>query len=177
MADFVGPLDPDVPPFAFDVRGTLPAPKETRKVQYIRYCLVHRAGGPDWPTDAVELAHALLPHWPGNALPYWAMVEPSGRVVVGLDLEHRAAHAASWNSTSLGIAAIGDFRHHQMPDEQRAALVRLIGWAGQRLGFDYRAVYGHTEAPGTPTKHLKKQCPGRFANMILLRSQLMKVIP
>ena len=98
MTDFIGPQDPDVPHFAVDLRGTLPMPAKTRNVNRLTHAVMHRAGGKDWPTDTAELVEALLPHWPGTGSPYWAFIEPSGRVVVVNDLESKGAHATP-NST------------------------------------------------------------------------------
>lgn len=171
MADFVGPMDPDVPRWASDLRGTLPTPSGQRDVSRIKRIIVHRAGGPGWPGSTEDLVRELCPHWPGQSTPYWAFVEPSGRVAVVTNLKDKGSHAASYNTSSLGVAVIGDFRKNTPSEAQRRALLRLLQWCCERFSFRAKDVYGHTELPGS-TRTPGKECPGWMLDMNALRLDL-----
>ena len=172
MSEFVGPLDPDVPRFAIDLRGQFPVTARTRNVGHIEQLVVHRLGGPDWPKAVPDLVQALLPEWKkrglGYACPYWGIIDEDGQLYVIGDLELAMAHAFP-NSTLLGLGVVGDFRYFTTRHRQRATLLRTCQWACDRFerGIDF--IVGHDETPGCPEG---KVCPGPCLDMHTLRQDL-----
>lgn len=164
----------DLPPGALDARSALRrwVSDRRREVSEIRHLVVHRAGGPEWPRLAVPLVTALRPHWPAQRVPYWALVEPRGRVVVTQSLEVIGPHAGKFNRPGLGIAVIGDFTREAPPPTQVQALLQLIQWCCERLELGATAVVGHTELGREATRDPHKHCPGHLLDLDQLRADL-----
>lgn len=172
---FAGPLDPDLPSWAFDLRGTLPAPRATRDADKIKRMTHHRLGGPDWPDTAEELIEVLGDAWleatGERCCPYWGVIEPSGRLVVVHDLHHKGQHAGKYNPKSLALGWIGDFRRHAPTAAQRETGLRTAQWACDRFerGVDFHT--GHDELDGG-SAHASKRCPGPLLDMDAFREDL-----
>lgn len=182
-SDFVGPSDMDVPPFGFNISGTIAMPARSRNPDKIKYIVNHRVGGPGYPDTADELITALLDDWENyvgeRCCPYWALLEPSGRVVITHPMTRAGRHAGkydaqgrpagSYNPTGIAIGWVGNFSKHAPTAMQWDSGIRLNAWALKRLGLGIPAVYGHDELPGaTPGK----VCPGPLLNMDALRETL-----
>lgn len=172
---FTGPLDPDLPPWAVDLRGALPAPKRRRRADDIDRIANHRAGGGSWPTVAEDLIEALGPAWlealGESACPYWGLIEPSGRLVVVHDLSVKGSHAGKWNTKALGLAWIGDFRVKAPTGIQRLVGLQTNQWFCERFERGIGACVGHDELRDG-SAHPSKRCPGDLLDMDAFREDL-----
>lgn len=175
MTDFTGPLDHNIPPWAYDLRGTLPAPRRTRDVDRIKRVVHHRLGGPDWPETAVELIEALGDAWlealGERCCPYWGIFEPNGRLVVVHDLHHKGMHAGRYNTEGLALGWMGDFRVHAPGTEQRLNALRTSQWTCDRFERGADLHDGHDELKGGSV-HPRKRCPGDLLDMDAFRADL-----
>jgi N-acetylmuramoyl-L-alanine amidase len=81
---------------------------------------------------------------------YNFLVAPSGEVYEGRGWDYTGAHARGHNSTSIGIAYIGDGRQ-SVPDAAKVSILRLSVEADRRFGVLRRV--GHRDVGSTV-------CPG-----------------
>lgn len=152
----------------FDGRGD---PLSTAAVWYL---VIHRLGA-ELGDDAAVIARAFRNTTPdgagygtGGRMPYHFLVFPDGRVAQCLPLDRAGAHAMKWNSKSIGIACLGDFRLHPMPSVQESSLIDLCSML--RLLVAGVQMIGHTDLPESSTDVLKV-CPGKEINLSLLRAK------
>lgn len=102
----------------------------------------------------------------GYRMPYHFVVDASGEVTQCVTVGRQAPHAASWNSRSIGVAVLGDFRRNAPTGSQWNAAATLVGLLASPERWD---VLGHDEAPGG-SNDPRKQCPGRRWPMEQFRS-------
>jgi hypothetical protein len=180
---FVGPVDPDCPPYAFDLRGTVQTPRRLRDLDKVRYIVNHRLGGPGFPVVAEELIEYLAPTWKKYvgeaACPYNFLIEPTGRVVMVHALQYAPSHAGkydkngkpdgSYNKSGMPIGWIGDFRKAAPTVMARLMGLRLNQWCMDRFELGVLGIYGHDELPGASPG---KVCPGPLLDMHAFRADL-----
>lgn len=166
--------DLDLPPGALDARAPLRrwASARRREVSEIRRVGVHRVGGPDWPRLAIPLITALRPHWPAQVIPYWGLIERSGRLVVTQHLTVISPHAGRFNRDTLGLGVIGDFRVEHPTEHQLLTLLHVAQWCCERLELGADAIKGHTELGAGATSTPGKLCPGPLLDLDRLRADL-----
>lgn len=85
---------------------------------------------------------------------YHFIVDPSGRVWQGRQLNWQGAHVANQNPGNLGIMCLGNFEHQSPTDAQLSALDRFLGAQASRYGVPANRIYTHRELAPTI-------CPGR----------------
>lgn len=83
----------------------------------------------------------------------------------------QGAHSLGENATSIGVALVGDYEEHPVPQPLWEAAVRLVG---VRCFYSFlhpsEAVKGHREMPGAATL-----CPGRYVDMDRFRLEAAAV--
>jgi len=132
---------------------------------------VHRIGK-ELGNDAIEICRRFIhdpavARYTGGSVAYTFIVGETGTIWQCLPLGEVGAHARRWNRRAIGIACIGDFRVHVMPNTQRNQLVKLC--AVLQFGFPRELqIKGHDELPGGSSNENKK-CPGSFAYMNEIR--------
>ena len=138
-----------------------------RDISKVDTLVIHRIGvGANG--DEVNKWFAANPEHTGGLAPYHFVVGGYG-VDQCLALSQRGEHVAGgMNTRSIGIACIGDFRHHMMLPAQEAHLQAIIRVLNAYLGG--LKVIGHTEAGPKATKQPGKQCPGKYVDLDGLRN-------
>ncbi len=136
------------------------------------YLVVHRIGK-ELGNDAAALTIAFRDtnklaagFNTGGRMPYHFVIGEDGTTEQCIPLDRTGAHAMKWNSKSIGIACIGDFRLHEMPDAQKRALIDLCSML--RLLIAGVQIIGHTDLPESTTDPLKI-CPGKKLDMPTVR--------
>lgn len=140
-------------------------PKERRPLDTdaIRYLVVHRVslaavGIPDLELDGPKLV-AWQRTQPGLTRGcYHLLIKPGGEVEQMLPLSQRGAHSVGYNSRSIAVAIVGDFRDHVPETAQFASLIKV----GEALMPLCREMVAHSDLPGG-SRDPKKVCPGRIA--------------
>lgn len=144
----------------------------------IRDIIVHRiAVSQEDPTFADEAdqtlrffaTHPVGRAATGGAMPYPLLVDPRGGLWQTQRLLAVTPHAARYNSTSLGVAAIGDFRARPPAPRQMRALVALLAHLLEALGADEAQLHGHDGLVGA-SRQPDKICPGQHLPIPALRA-------
>ncbi len=125
---------------------------------------VHRIGK-SIGEDAITICRRFIDDpevakYTGGEVPYgWIIGADAGSTIWQcLPISEGGAHARRWNKQAIGVACIGDFRKHEMPDVQYDQLVKLL--ACLQFGFPRDLeIKGHDELPGASSDPDKK-CPG-----------------
>jgi hypothetical protein len=83
---------------------------------------------------------------------YHFMVDRDGTIYEGRDLTVRGVHVQGYNTGSIGVCLLGDFRVAMPTDAQLDAMYALNDWIVYRTGVTYLAGHGDfndfTECPG-----------------------------
>lgn len=85
---------------------------------------------------------------------YHFMVDKDGTIYEGRDLTVRGVHTEGYNTGSLGVCLLGDFRFEAPSQTQLASTYRLNNWLVYRTGLTHLA--GHKEFNDFTV------CPGTF---------------
>jgi hypothetical protein len=116
-------------------------------------------------------------HQNGNGwsdLGYNVAIDPCGGVwegrAGGLDRAVVGAHAANWNTGSVGITVMGNYEHLDPNPQILAALDRVVGWKAGIHGIDLastvtRTISGSNRTAPTVVGHRQvgsTACPGRI---------------
>lgn len=96
---------------------------------------------------------------------YHFAIDPAGRVWELRSVKFQGAHVKNHNAGNLGVVCLGNFDLHPLPQEQFAALRKLVAMAGRRCGV--LRIYGHRDLADNATS-----CPGAY-----LWSQLKSIKP
>lgn len=146
----------------------------TRDFDKIKIFAVHRVGRllnssgdvvNDIGRTAEEICDAFLndpavSKYTGAEIAYTFIIEGDGVIKQCLPIDDVGQHARRWNTSALGIALVGDFRHEHPNEPQFNALCDLLVDLCSAWALDPRdAVRGHTELPGA-TADAAKRCPG-----------------
>ena len=134
---------------------------------------VHRIGK-SLGEDAITICRRFIDDpevakYTGGEVPYAFIigVGPGSTIWQCLPISEIGAHARRWNKQAIGVACIGDFRKHDMPDVQYAQLIKLL--ACLQFGFPRDLeIKGHDELPGASSDPNKK-CPGDKLSMRAVR--------
>lgn len=155
-----------------------------REMHHIEALVVHRIslvgiGIPDDELDGPGMCAAFqdprkLGGYTGNRNPYSLLVRyPEGVIEQCTPLREVTAHAAAWNSRSIGMAVVGDFRKHHPDPRQWDRALLLAAAVSQALNL---RIVGHTELGSSGTHDPTKQCPGRLWPMSAFRAQVAGLI-
>ncbi len=123
---------------------------------------VHRIGK-SIGEDAITICRRFIDDpevakYTGGEVPYGWIIGVGGTIWQCLPISEVGAHARRWNKQAIGVACIGDFRKHEMPDVQYGPLIQLL--AALQFGFPRDLeIKGHDELPGASADPRKK-CPG-----------------
>lgn len=143
-------------------------PWRTRHIDRIRRVVVHRcsvtaaSGGThgDDPGQVAEWFRQSM-RWPGH--PYHFQVSRRGLVWQCNALDARTYGAAGWNTSSVHVSVVGDFRSEAPAAEQLRVLALLLSDLLSAHGSEPWSVCGHGEL------NPLKRCPGRHLSMGTLR--------
>lgn len=98
----------------------------------------------------------------GGEMPYSVLALKDGRLQQALEVGDIGPHARSYNSSTIGLAAHGDFTKEVYRLNQWSNLAILTAWLCVYIGGEPKAlVRGHDERPGGSSDPTKK-CPGVF---------------
>ena len=155
---------------------------------HVRYLVIHRISlakkidaNPDPikddDLDAAALARVFRNKEMGTGgwVPYHLILNANGRCEQTMPLSCVGAHAKGYNSQSIAIAAIGDFRKHEPPITQMRPLSRECA----RLVMINRGltIGGHTrDFPGSSADE-DKVCPGPFLSIPKLVQKVTERLP
>lgn len=98
----------------------------------------------------------------GGKVPYHDVIEPDGDIVHLVDWQYVTPHALSYNTTSIAIALIGDFRAAGPSPRQMMGFVAHLARVIHR--FPEAEVSGHTALPQA-SAHPDKECPGALLDL------------
>jgi hypothetical protein len=151
-----------------------------RKIDEIKSVVVHRIEvsqeDPAFPDTPAGIERFFGEHPVGRAatggrMPYPILIAADGTVTQTVPLLHITPHARVHNPTAIGVACIGDFRHHPPTDAQRQALVLVCSALLADLHADSGSLFGHDELPGARAD-LSKVCPGNGLDVGMLRTDV-----
>ena len=135
---------------------------------------VHRIGK-SLGEDAVTICRRFIDDpevakYTGGEVPYGWIIGAGGTIWQCLAISDVGAHARRWNKQAIGVACIGDFRKHDIPEVQYKRLIHLL--ACLQFGFPRDLeIKGHDELPGASSDPNKK-CPGDKLPMGAVRSSV-----
>jgi len=104
--------------------------------------------------------HVVNLDW--NCGGYTFGIHPNGDILQGYDLNVRTNHVGNYNSKTLGVVMIGDFRFEEPTPEQWASLYWLLGEHLPSVLPNKFNIKGHQEIPG----YSWKPCPSLDMNLI-----------
>lgn len=107
----------------------------------------------------------------GGAMPYPLLVDASGQVIQTVTLNRVTPHARSYNASTIGVACIGDFRQHPMPETQWDSLVATLAELCRQYQLETRSICGHDELDAA-SHDPNKECPGSYLDMNVLRQAI-----
>lgn len=127
----------------------------------------------DGPADVIRFfcEHPTGLKATGGAMPYPLLVDSLGQVTQCVPLGRITPHAAAHNPTTIGVAAVGDFRSCAPSTAQLEALVQTSAALARVLGLGADAVFGHDELAGG-SRTPDKVCPGDQLSMPMLRRRI-----
>lgn len=117
------------------------------------YLMYHHTATPPGTTVEQIRADHLRRGW--LDIGYHFLIGPDGKVYPGRPLKMPGAHALGYNTTAIGIAAIGDFNKHEMPAVQRQVLIQHGRELLVNFGIPPGKVLYHGDVAAT-------LCPGKF---------------
>lgn len=138
--------------------------------------LIHRIGIGARAADIVGAFTGGIPEAAkatGYKMPYHFVVEEDGTCVQCLRLGVQGPHARSWNSHSIGVGMVGDFRRRGPLQAQWRSAVLLTALLRAPQGWK---VLGHDQAPGGSSDP-SKQCPGAYWDMDLFMQDVVLALP
>lgn len=102
---------------------------------------------------------------------YHKIIDITGKVHQGRPDTEVGAHAAGFNSRSLGICLIGDFDKDVLDerDPQFKALVQVCATLCRRYGIPAGRIIGHRDVYKLLGQKVAKTCPGRTAYELMGR--------
>lgn len=92
---------------------------------------------------------------PSHGISYNLLIFPSGRAYQGVSWNRRGAHTGGRNSTSRGIAFVGNYETTRPTDAAILTARRIVAHGRGRWWTNNAAVRGHRAVSATA-------CPGRF---------------
>lgn len=88
-------------------------------------------------------------------VPYHYYIGRDGTIVEGRDVAFAGDTNTNYDPTGhIAIAVSGNFEKQQPSPEQKASLVKLVGWLAGKHGVDPANIEGHKD-------HASTACPGR----------------
>jgi N-acetyl-anhydromuramyl-L-alanine amidase AmpD len=103
---------------------------------------------------------------------YTFVVTETGRIQQARPVTALTPHSKGYNRTTLGIAAIGDFRTRSPDRNQWDATAQLCAFLCiYLLHIDRKNIKGHTERPGA-SDDPGKVCPGSLWDMDKFRAHV-----
>lgn len=144
-----------------------------RDLKRIDHIVLHRN---EVGADAVSIARAFaerddIKTITGGQSPYHFVVQQDGTVEQALPLSVVGAHVHGYNTPSVGIVCVGDFRTHKPAYVQWLAAAQLAQVLCDKLNVKVENVKGHDEYPDVKQY---KECPGHLFDMNLFRNELGK---
>lgn len=177
-----GPAPQPVPPMAGPIPDVIPRSQWTRMgvarrgdinpMNGVRRITIHHDGMPPRSIrstreaasriEQIRLAHVGDRGWAD--IGYHFIVDPTGRVWEGRQIQYQGAHVKDQNENNLGILVMGNFEIQQPTSAQIQALDRFVALQMQRYRISLSSVRTHQERAPT-------ECPGRFLQGYLNRSR------
>ena len=94
-----------------------------RKLSKIYLIILHHTASPSATVEGIHSDH-LKRGWAG--IGYHFLIQPDGTIDKGRGIEYVGSHCAGNNTSSIGIALVGDFRRTQPTEKQLESLSELI---------------------------------------------------
>lgn len=135
--------------------------------------VIHRFGVPGIHDARGIAAFDRLQMGLGGKMAYTIVIQPHGVIEQALPFDRIGWHAKGHSRDRLGIACIGDFRRDLMPEEQYAALVKLLTWLSLEKG--YMKFNGHTLMENA-TNYPHHECPGSKLDMERLYRDVERLV-
>ncbi len=139
----------------------------------VSHLIVHHTvssnGTTDWASNvrAIWMFHTFTRGW--GDVGYNYLIDPNGNIYEGHNGgdDVMGTHASAANRGSMGVALLGTFSTHEVPEPMKAALVELLAWKADQKNIDlfdasrlplldwgnlhlmgHRDAFGETECPG-----------------------------
>jgi N-acetyl-anhydromuramyl-L-alanine amidase AmpD len=126
----------------------------SRDMAHVNEITIHHTAGSQGPEEVARL-HVYDNDWPG--IGYHYMIDPNGVVFQTNEDRTLSYHNSQTNTTSLGIALIGNFELHEPTASQYRALKSLI----RKLQASYPGITNIIPHH----YHKATACPGRYLDM------------
>jgi hypothetical protein len=107
----------------------------------------------------------------GGGMPYPLLISAAGTITQLVPLGRVTPHAKAHNQSTIGVAAIGDFRRSPPSSAQLGSLVGVCCSLLRQFGLPVDRLAGHDEL-AQASADPNKECPGRFLPMPGLRAQV-----
>ncbi len=161
---------PKQPKFSIeDITDQVKSRSGDRDLSKVKYLIVHRIGVGENGLEVAKWFESHSEAGTGRRMPYHYIVSRSGCTQQCLPLSDRGAHAVRYNSASVGVACIGDFRKQNPTPEQNKSLIRLLTELKRR--FPTTTIARHDELPGASTDPFKV-CPGPLLKLDHIKQQV-----
>lgn len=153
------------PPFKTKL-SLSPSEYRGRPLPKITQVLIHRIEVGATAEETKQFFEKDRPKWSGGKTPYHFLIQESGRIEQMVRLSQIGPHAKKYNSSSIAIALVGDFRKKEPSKEQMKSLKLLATELMYHLSI--KKLWGHDELKGSSSDPNKK-CPGKHIDMDDLR--------
>jgi hypothetical protein len=140
-----------------DLRGELPRTAEwPMRPGAILGQTWHHTASPRQSIQTINQFHRSANGW--NSISYHYAIDMDGTIFWCNDPERMTWHAghAHTNRTHIGIAVIGNFERHDLTQEQRSAIARLIPYLEDTYGASLVTLHHMHRATLCPGKNMKE---------------------
>ncbi len=150
-----------------DLIGKLPKhsykKSKERKLADITQVVVHHRATESGTPESFARHHVNTLGWPGIGYNY--VIARDGVIYKCHPATTVSYHAASANTSGLGICLIGNFETQTLQGKQKDALIWLLKQVTKAYGI--KAVIGHRDVKGAKTA-----CPGKHVDMDAIRGEI-----
>lgn len=146
----------------------LTPPRKVRDYAKIKYIAIHRNEVGGTGPKLCELFRTVPEYRAitGGIPPYHYVIDRDGTTWQCLRDDEVGANVAGWNTPTIGVCLIGDFRTRSPTDAQYVSLYTLLKSLQEQHGP--KIIQGHDEFPGV---RKYKECPGDLVNMTNVRQR------
>lgn len=123
----------------------------------------HTATSKESTVEAIRDYHTKVRGW--SDIGYHLLVDYKGNIHEGRSLDRQGAHCIKYNTTAIGIAAIGNFEEHEMPPEQERGIVKLSKQLLKQFNISPQNILIHKDVDATA-------CPGKHFPTERIKFQL-----
>lgn len=131
---------------------------------------IHRIWFDDWPLAYLDsksprdIADRFatdpgMVKYTGGKQPYTFLVDRIGVWWQVAPINVVTMHASVWNRRALGVGVVGDFRRHELPQDQDVGLCRGVARLQAAFGLQSDRIIAHDQLEGG-SGDPDKECPG-----------------